>query len=117
MTASALLRLFSPGLAVACLILTAPGAGLAQSGQQNVTGGAQQQAGDGSSGENQYGWPASYVAQVGAGTTSGTTTGYSGTKDQPADTEPSLPELPGPALCDDWKGTEAHDFCMEKLVE
>lgn len=99
------------------LFAAAPHAAVAQSDQQNVTGGTQPQADDQSGGQNEHGWPTDYTAQVGAGTTNGATTGSSGPEDtQAASSEPSLPDLPGPALCDDWKGTEAHQFCMEKLV-
>lgn len=104
--------------AMAALVLALPHAALAQGAQQNVTGGTQPQAGGGSGDNtNEHGWPTDYVAQVGAGTTNGTTTGYSGPKETPTDNpEPSLPELPSPKLCEQWKGSEIHQFCMEKLV-
>ena len=104
--------------AMAALVMALPHAALAQGAQQNVTGGTQTQAGGGSGGgSNKYGWPTDYVAQVGAGTTNGTTTGYSGTKDTPTDNpEPSLPELPSAQLCEQWEGGEIYPFCMEKLV-
>ena len=95
-----------------------PQAALAQGSQQNVTGGTQQQGGGGSGGgRNEHGWPTDYVAQVGAGTTNGVTTGSSGPEDTATGSpEPSLPELPSAKLCEQWKGSEIHAFCMEKLV-
>ena len=119
MANSASLRRQAAAAAMAALVLALPQAGLAQGQQQNVTGGTQQQGGGGSGeGTNEHGWPTDYVAQVGAGTTNGATTGNSGPEDTPTDSpEPSLPELPGAQLCDDWQGSEAYQFCMEKLVE
>lgn len=113
------LRCHAAAAAVAALVSVLPHAAFAQGAQQNVTGGTQPQAGAGSGDNtNEHGWPTDYVAQVGAGTTNGTTTGYSGTKETPTDSpEPSLPELPGAKLCEEWKDTEAYPFCMEKLVE
>lgn len=118
MVSSARLRRPAAAAAMAALVVALPQAALAQGAQQNVTGGTQTQAGGNSGdGTNEYGWPTDYVAQVGAGTTNGTTTGYSGTKDTPTDSpEPSLPELPGPQLCEGWKETEIYPFCMEKVV-
>ena len=112
------LRRPAAAAAMAALVLALPHAALAQGAQQNVTGGTQSQAGGGSGDNtNEHGWPTDYVAHVGAGTTNGATTGYSGTQETPTDSpEPSLPELPSAQLCAQWKGTEIHPFCMEKLV-
>jgi hypothetical protein len=118
MASFANLRPHAAVAAMAALVLALPHAALAQSGQQNVTGSTQSQAGGGSGGNtNEHGWPTDYVAHVGAGTTNGATTGYSGPEDtQTGNPEPSLPDLPSPGLCDPWEGTEAFPFCMEKLV-
>jgi hypothetical protein len=117
------LRCRTTAAAIAALVLalpplSTPESAIAQGAQQNVTGGTQPQAGaEGGGGENQHGWPTDFVTQVGAGTTNSTTTGYSGVEATPSESpEPSLPDLPSAELCDTWEGTEAHPFCMEKLV-
>lgn len=114
----ATLRCLAAAAVMAAFMLALPHAALAQGAQQNVTGGTQPQAGaEGGGGENEHGWPTDFVTQVGAGTTNSTTTGYSGTDAAPAESpEPSLPDLPSAELCDEWEGTEAHAFCMDKLV-
>lgn len=67
---------------------------------------------------NEYGWPTDYVAQVGAGVTLGSTTGYSGPPEPGGGRqEITLPPLPGADLCDPWEGTDAYPFCMEKVVQ
>jgi hypothetical protein len=58
--------------------------------------------------------PAAAVVQVGAGTTSGSTTGNSGPKKDAAETpnKISVPPLPSAKLCDAYKDTPAHKSCL-----
>jgi hypothetical protein len=58
--------------------------------------------------------PGASVTQVGAGTTSGSTTGYSGPKkDAAAAPEAiSVPPLPSAQLCEPYKDTPAHQSCL-----
>lgn len=66
----------------------------------------------------EFGRPKAPVAQVGAGTTSGSTTGYSGPKgeDDVASAKPSLPPLPSPALCEPYRDTPAHQGCLSVVL-
>ncbi|WP_137388784.1 hypothetical protein [Rhodoligotrophos defluvii] len=94
-----------------------PGIVFAQGIEESATDTAPQSSSQ-DGGTNQYGWPNDYVAQVGAGVTNAITTGYSGIKEtQSGSSEVSLPELPSAKLCSEWEGTDAHAFCMEKLVQ
>jgi hypothetical protein len=54
------------------------------------------------------------VAQVGAGTNSGATTGYSGPQPESSGTpgEINVPPLPAASLCDDYRDTPAHQSCL-----
>lgn len=102
------------------LIATAlPGLVLAQGIEGPALKGAEAQPnGQGDSGINEYGWPNDYVAQVGAGVTNGTTTGFSGPEETASgDQQISLPPLPSAELCSVWQGTDAYPFCLEKVVQ
>lgn len=108
-----------PARILACILLcaTAPGAVHAQGIEQGATEtGEQTQQGDREL--NQYGWPTDYEAQVGAGTTNGVTTGFSGPQEGGGgEGEVSLPPLPSADLCANWQETEAHSACMQKVVQ
>lgn len=79
------------------------GGNVVQDRQGGTTGG---QAREGSSGAQ--------TAQVGAGTTSGTTTGSSGPKDTASGGggQTELPPLPSAELCDAYKDTPAYQSCL-----
>lgn len=60
------------------------------------------------------------TAQVGAGTTSGSTTGYSGPKDVTENVpgQIRLPPLPRPELCEPYRGTPAvYQTCLWVSLE
>lgn len=62
--------------------------------------------------------PGSAIAQVGAGTTSETTTGYSEPKSAQAKEpgENSLPPLPSAELCKDYQGTDVYRHCIATVL-
>jgi hypothetical protein len=69
----------------------------------------------GSAGEgDEFGRPGAPVAQVGAGTTDGSTTGYSGPESnvQAAPGENSLPPLPSADVCEPYRDTPAYQSCL-----
>ncbi|WP_230530871.1 hypothetical protein [Microvirga roseola] len=87
-------------------LLTMPVPAIAQ---QNL-GGSLSQDRQGGSGQSTQ----AETAQVGAGTTNGTTTGYSGPKDSTSDVrgENTLPPLPGPQLCDAYRDQPFYQSCL-----
>lgn len=97
-------ELLCAAAALALLPTTAPAIA-----QQNL-GGSLSQDRQGSSGQSTQ----TEIAQVGAGTTNGTTTGYSGPKDSTSDVrgENTLPPLPGPQLCDAYKDQPFYQSCL-----
>jgi hypothetical protein len=52
------------------------------------------------------------VAHVGAGTTSGSTTGNSGPQNEAVKQQIELPPLPSEALCEAYKDTAAYQSCL-----
>lgn len=64
------------------------------------------------------------VVHAGAGTSSATTTGYSGKKPQSSQSSPSpkpqdqidVPPLPDASLCDSYKGGPAHQSCLQIVL-
>lgn len=94
------------------LSLLASGPSLAQGNQ-----GAQNLSQSNRSGQSQQGGKAQ-TAQVGAGTTNGTTTGYSGPKDS-AEAKPGevqVPPLPSPELCQFYQNSPAYQACLLKVL-
>ena len=93
--------------------------GLAASGPAFAQGnlGAQNLSQTERSGQSREGGKAQ-TAQVGAGTTNGATSGFSGSKDS-AETKPGevqLPPLPSPELCQSFQNTLAHQDCLSKVL-
>jgi len=88
------------------LLGLAMAAGLVIAGAEVTLG--QEGAGPGGQPSTERGQPAAAVVQVGAGTTSGTTTGSSGPQDQGGGGEPPLPDE---SLCADFMG-EVQAACL-----
>lgn len=82
------------------------------SGPRHKTGGAQ--AGQQGANDQDQG----YVAQVGAGTTNGTTTGYSGPQSKASKKpgENATPPLPSDKLCKSYEGTAIHEQCLDRVL-
>jgi hypothetical protein len=100
---------FSARLLVACL-LSAAGQTYETHAQSNSSDLTQERRSkpDGATGKAETG----FVAQVGAGTTSGSTTGDSGPKKQASSGRIELPALPSKRLCEAYREQPAHQSCI-----
>lgn len=85
--------------------LIAQGAGVSEATAQSASSGLPQEQRSGSDRNS------ASVAQVGAGTTSGSTTGSSGPQ-TPTPGRISLPALPSAQLCEAYKDTPAYQHCL-----
>lgn len=94
------------------LVLTSPPAAPQGINPRQSEGGTQDNAA-GRSGES--GGP---VATVGAGTIDAVTTGSSGPQETSsgAPGEINVPPLPDASLCDDYRDTPAHQFCLSVVL-
>lgn len=97
-------------LSVAAVLTAFSDPSMAQDGQQSSPA----NSGDSAGAEDEFGKPKAQVAQVGAGTTNGSTTGFSGPESnvQAAPGENSLPPLPSANMCEPYRDTPAYEACL-----
>jgi hypothetical protein len=102
--------------ALGSIMLAAPA-----TSQQNLGGnlGQDRRQSENPSGQGEVGKPSAQTAQVGAGTTNGTTTGYSGPKEATASApgQNEVPPLPRPELCEPYRNTpQAYQSCLRVVL-
>ena len=104
-------------LALAVALATpTPAAALAQ-GNRQASDLAQTRRSDTGRGD-EFGRPTAQVAQVGADTTNGSTTGYGGPKGDAglATGQADSPPLPSPELCKPYKDTLPYRSCLQVVL-
>lgn len=99
-------------LSFAAIAAMSPGPALAQEQRSSPT--SRSEGGGGGGEGDVFGKPGAPVAQVGAGTTDGSTTGYSGPEShvQAAPGENSLTPLPSADTCEPYRDTPAYQSCL-----